>query len=152
MNAILLQILLGLGSGALIAGLAVGSRASTYRGLGHHQPRDRRLRDARRLRLLGAQHRPARVHRLEGPALIIALVFVMAVAALAELVIFRPLRNSPPLAKLVASLGVLLTMQASMLLSFGTLPHARAAGADAEHGRDARRGRPDRTASSSPGS
>ena len=51
----------------------------------------------------------------------------MLVAVVAELIIFRPLRNSPPLAKLVASLGLLLTLQASMLLAFGTLPQHRAA-------------------------
>ena len=76
----------------------------------------------------------------------------MVVAVVAELVIFQPLRNSPPLAKLVASLGLLLTMQASMLLAFGTLPQSAAADPAAEDGRDARCGRPDRTGSSSPGS
>ena len=33
---------------------------------------------------------------------------------------FRPLRTTSPLAKLFASLGILLTLQAAMLLGFGT--------------------------------
>ncbi len=42
------------------------------------------------------------------------------VGAAIELVAFRPLRTAAPLAKLVSSLGVLLVLQASMLLAFGT--------------------------------
>jgi branched-chain amino acid transport system permease protein len=37
-----------------------------------------------------------------------------------ELLVFRPLRTAAPLAKLVASLGILLTLQAAMVLGFGT--------------------------------
>ena len=43
-----------------------------------------------------------------------------------ELAVFRPLRTAAPLAKLVASLGVLLMAQASMLLAFGTSQHPAA--------------------------
>ena len=39
---------------------------------------------------------------------------------LSELLVFRPLRTSSPLAKLVASLGILLILQATMLLWFGS--------------------------------
>jgi branched-chain amino acid transport system permease protein len=55
-------------------------------------------------------------------ALPLALVFVAACGALTEFAVYRPLRNSAPLAKLVASLGVLLVAQASMLLAFGITP------------------------------
>ena len=55
-------------------------------------------------------------------ALPLALVFVAAFGALTEFAVYRPLRNSAPLAKLVASLGVLLVAQASMLLAFGITP------------------------------
>ena len=55
-------------------------------------------------------------------ALLLGLVFVLVVGAVTEFVVFRPLRNSAPLAKLVASLGVLLVAQASMLLAFGVTP------------------------------
>jgi len=125
MQQILLQILLGLGSGALIAGLAVGV-VITYRGSGIIN-----LAIGGYAMLAGyafwAFH--ANTVHLGGsipkwPALILALLFVMLVAVLAEIIIFQPLRNSSPLAKLVASLGLLLTMQASMLLAFGTLPQS----------------------------
>ena len=52
-------------------------------------------------------------------ALPLALIFVLAVGALLEFVVYRPLRNTSPLARLVASLGVLLIAQSSMLLAFG---------------------------------
>src|SRR5215475_814193 len=57
-----------------------------------------------------------------GLAVVLALVFILAVGALTEFAVYRPLRNSAPLAKLVASLGVLLVAQASMLLAFGITP------------------------------
>jgi branched-chain amino acid transport system permease protein len=59
------------------------------------------------------------LHLSTVPALLISLVIVLAVGAAIELVAFRPLRTAPPLAKLVSSLGVLLVLQASMLLAFG---------------------------------
>ena len=52
-------------------------------------------------------------------ALPLALLFVLAVGTLLEFVVYRPLRNTSPLARLVASLGVLLIAQSSMLLAFG---------------------------------
>src|SRR5690242_1908788 len=55
-------------------------------------------------------------------ALPLSLLFVLAVGAITEFAVYRPLRNSAPLAKLVASLGVLLVAQASVLLAFGITP------------------------------
>src|ERR1700733_8841526 len=55
-------------------------------------------------------------------ALPIALLFVLACGALVEFAVFRPLRNSSPLSKMVSSLGVLLIAQSAMLLAFGTTP------------------------------
>ena len=123
MDAILLQILFALGSGALIAGLAVGV-VLTYRGSGVIN-----LAVGGYAMLAGYAFWALNTGQLgftiaKWPALVLALLFVIAVALLAEIIIFQPLRNSPPLAKLVASLGVLLTMQASMLLAFGTLPQS----------------------------
>ena len=46
------------------------------------------------------------------------------VGVLSELLVFRPLRTSSPLAKLVASLGILLILQATMLLWFGSASKA----------------------------
>src|SRR5205823_5607494 len=60
------------------------------------------------------------IHVAQAPALILSLTFAAFVGLLIELIAFRPLRNAAPLAKLVASLGVLLVAQASMLLAFGT--------------------------------
>src|SRR5215471_20183757 len=125
MQQILLQILLGLGSGALIAGIAVGV-VITYRGSGIIN-----LAIGGYAMIAGyafwafhtnAVHLSWRIPKW--PALILALAFVVLIAVLAELIIFQPLRNASPLAKLVASLGLLLTMQASMLLAFGTLPQS----------------------------
>ena len=39
-----------------------------------------------------------------------------------EMLAFRPLRKASPVIKLVASVGVLLTAQAAMLLVFGPFP------------------------------
>jgi branched-chain amino acid transport system permease protein len=57
-----------------------------------------------------------------GAALPLALLFVVACGALVEFAVFRPLRNSSPLSKMVSSLGVLLIAQSAMLLAFGTTP------------------------------
>ena len=62
------------------------------------------------------------------PALIATLIVVMIVGVLIEFVVFRPLRDSAPLAKLAASLGLLLVAQAAVSLAFGieTSPASRA--------------------------
>nr|WP_308061917.1 hypothetical protein [Streptomyces sp. LBUM 1477] len=51
-----------------------------------------------------------------------ALVVALAVGVLTEVAVFKPLRTVSPLAKLAASLGVLLTLQATVLLVFGVQP------------------------------
>ena len=48
------------------------------------------------------------------------VAIAVAVGVLTEFVVFRPLRTSSPLAKLIASLGILLTLQATVLLWFGS--------------------------------
>ena len=55
-------------------------------------------------------------------ALPLSLLFVLAVGAVTEFAVYRPLRNSSPLAKLVSSLGVLLIAQSAMILAFGVTP------------------------------
>jgi branched-chain amino acid transport system permease protein len=116
---ILLFILLGLGPGALIAGIALGV-VLTYRGSGVIN-----LATGAVAMLAGYAFWSLRtgefgVHLSTGPALGISLVFVLGVGALIELIAFAPLRTAAPLAKLVSSLGVLLVAQAAMLLAFGT--------------------------------
>ena len=117
MQQILLFSLLGLGSGALIAGIALGV-VLTYRGSGIIN-----LATGGMAMFAGYSFWALTtdlLHLATVPALLISLVIVLAVGAAIELVAFRPLRTAPPLAKLVSSLGVLLVLQASMLLAFGT--------------------------------
>jgi branched-chain amino acid transport system permease protein len=114
---ILLFTLLGLGSGALIAGIALGV-VLTYRGSGIIN-----LATGGMAMFAGYAFWALTtdlLHLSTLPALLISLVIVLAAGAAVELVAFRPLRTAPPLAKLVSSLGVLLVLQASMLLAFGT--------------------------------
>src|ERR687894_651771 len=119
MRDILLFALLGLGSGALIAGIALAI-VLTYRGSGIIN-----LATGGVAMLAGYSFWSLRTGEYgtefgTAPALLITLVVTLVIGALIELVAFRPLRNAAPLAKLVSSLGVLLVAQASMLLAFGT--------------------------------
>src|SRR5215472_12403836 len=116
-ETILLFILLGLGSGALIAGIGLGVVA-TYRGSGVINL------STGAIAMLGGyafwSMTSGKIASFpKGVALPLALIFVMAVGALFEFVVYRPLRNSSPLGKLIASLGVLLVCQSCMLLAFG---------------------------------
>ena len=122
MDQVILFILLGLGSGALIAGIAVGV-VVVYRGSGIIN-----LALGGYAMLAGYAFWALNTDQLgftlgKAPALIVSLVFLEFVVVVIELGLFRPLRNSAPLGKMVASLGVLLTLQAAMLLAFTTLPH-----------------------------
>ena len=118
MDLIPLFILLGLGSGALIAAIALGVVA-TYRGSGIIN-----VSVGAVAMLAGYAFWSLTSGEIAtlgtGPALAVSLVFVLVVGALIELLAFRPLRTASPLAKLVSSLAVLLIAQASMLLAFGT--------------------------------
>ena len=119
MQQILLFLLLGLGQGALIAGVATGV-VITYRGSGYIN-----LAAGAIAMIAGYAFWALRTGEL-GPTLstplAVVLTYGVAIAAgvVIELLVFRPLRTAAPLAKLVASLGVLLTAQATMLLAFGT--------------------------------
>ena len=93
MNEVILLILLGLGSGALIAGIAVGV-VVTYRGSGIIN-----LALGGYAMLAGYAFWALNTGELgftlsKAPALILALLFVLGVAAAVELGIFRPLRNT----------------------------------------------------------
>ena len=117
METILLFILLGLGSGALIAGIGLAVVA-TYRGSGVIN-----LSTGAIAMLGGYAFWSLTSGKIASfpyaVALPLALIFVLAVATLLEFVVYRPLRNTSPLARMVASLGVLLVCQSSMLLAFG---------------------------------
>ena len=124
MEQVLLSILLGLGSGALIAGIALAV-VLTYRGSGIIN-----LSTGAIAMLGGYAFWALNSGKLAalptGLAVLLALVFVLVVGALTEFAVYRPLRNAAPLAKLVSSLGVLLIAQASMLLAFGVTPQPAA--------------------------
>jgi branched-chain amino acid transport system permease protein len=121
---ILLFILLGLGSGALIAGIALAV-VLNYRGSGIIN-----LSTGAIAMLGGYAFWALNGGKLAALptalALPLALLFILAVGALTEFAVYRPLRNSAPLAKLVASLGVLLIAQSAMLLAFGVTPQPAA--------------------------
>jgi branched-chain amino acid transport system permease protein len=119
MDQVLLFALLGLGSGALIAGIALAV-VLTYRGSGIIN-----IATGGVAMLAGYSFWSLRTGEFgtefgTAPALLITLVVTLVIGALIELIAFRPLRNAAPLAKLVSSLGVLLIAQASMVLAFGT--------------------------------
>jgi branched-chain amino acid transport system permease protein len=121
-NEILLFLLLGLGTGATIAAIAVGV-VVTYRGSGFIN-----LAAGAIAMLAGFTFWALRTGELgftlsTPPAVVLTYLVVIAISIVIELAVFRPLRNAAPLAKLVASLGVLLTAQAVMLLAFGTSQH-----------------------------
>jgi branched-chain amino acid transport system permease protein len=119
---ILLFLLLGLGTGATIAAIAVGI-VVTYRGSGFIN-----LAAGAIAMLAGFSFWALRTGELGFSlatpyAIVFTYLFVIAVTIAIELAVIRPLRTAAPLAKLVASLGVLLTAQATMLLAFGTTQH-----------------------------
>ncbi len=116
---IALFALFGLGSGALIAGIALGI-VLFYRGSGVINLATGAIAMfagytfwSLRTGIFGADIPTA-------PALVITFVVIIVFGVAMELLAFRPLQAASPLAKLAASLGILLTLQAAMLLSFGT--------------------------------
>jgi len=131
------QSLTGLGTGAVVALLAVGLvltfRASnvlnfahaamgmyvayTYYGLRNFGSARTGTGGDLVLPVIGL---PAKVHVVDRPtvitALMIALVVAVALGTVVYGLVFRPLRNAPPLARVVASLGIFLYLQAVMQL------------------------------------
>ena len=121
MQSILVFALLGLGSGAVIAAVAIGVVLS-WRGNGSFN-----LAAGASVMVAGYvfwAFRTGFFHvTLETwPAVIATLAFMVVYAVVVEMLAIRPLRSASPLAKLVASLGVLLLSQALVQLIFGTSP------------------------------
>jgi branched-chain amino acid transport system permease protein len=54
------------------------------------------------------------------PALIVGLTCCAVVGLLSHVLVFRPLRAAPPLAQIAASVGLMIVMQALVVLRFGT--------------------------------
>jgi branched-chain amino acid transport system permease protein len=114
MNEILLFALLGLGTGALIAGIGLGVVLS-YRGSGVIN-----LATGASAMIAGYLYVWLIAEGL-GTALALggALAGTVLLGVAVELIVFRPLRDASPLSSLVASLGVLLTAQATVELIAG---------------------------------
>jgi branched-chain amino acid transport system permease protein len=121
MHEVVLFALLGLGSGALTAALAL-ALVVNYRGSGIVN-----LAIGAVAMVAGYAFWSLKTG-LYGPhvgtvlSFVLALVVSLVFGVLMELLAFRPLRTASPLAKLVASLGILLVAQAAILLAFGPFP------------------------------
>ena len=118
MQDVLLYAALGLGAGALIASIALGV-VLIYRGSGVINVATGAIAMlaayiywALKTDYFGFQLSTA-------PAIVVTLVCMAAFGVLIELAIFRPLRNTAPLAKLAASLGLLLVLEAGVIEVFG---------------------------------
>lgn len=121
METLFLFALLGLGSGALIASIAVGVVLS-WQGSGTIN-----IAAGAVVMVAGYLFWALRTGyffpALTTPAaLLITLALMALLAVLVELAAVKPLRSASPLAKLVASIGVLLLMQSLVQLVFGTSP------------------------------
>lgn len=117
-HQVILQAILGLGAGSLIAGIAIGV-VLTYRGSGIIN-----LATGAIAMLAGYAYWSLRTGTYGGevataPALVITFLFLVGLGLVIELAVFRPLRTAAPLAKLAASLGVLLVAQAAVSLAWG---------------------------------
>src|SRR5262245_24206756 len=116
-----LFMLLGLGGGAVIAGIAMAV-VITYRGAGIINLSTGAVSMVAAYGFWALRSSYFGPEFATVPALAITMAGAVLVGVLSELLVFRPLRTSSPLAKLVASLGILLVLQATMLLWFGEAP------------------------------
>jgi ABC-type branched-subunit amino acid transport system ATPase component/branched-subunit amino acid ABC-type transport system permease component len=132
MSTYLVFALIGLGAGAVYAGLAQGL-VLTYKGTGvinfaqgalamwgaYVFSELRASGDLVFPNVVG----PTRLHVGGVPTLAAVVLGVASVGVLAlalHVVVFRPLREAPALAKVVASVGVMLTLQAIATIEFGS--------------------------------
>ncbi|MDQ7905235.1 branched-chain amino acid ABC transporter permease/ATP-binding protein [Phytohabitans sp. ZYX-F-186] len=135
MSEILLFLVLGLGVGAVYAALTLGV-VLTYQGTGMIN-----FAAAAMAAVPMYVYEELRHGRLTLPvpwlpsfdvgetptwsAVAIAVAVAGLLGALTELAVSRPLRKAPPLAKVVAAVGILLTLQAVVGLKYGTVPLLR---------------------------
>jgi ABC-type branched-subunit amino acid transport system ATPase component/branched-subunit amino acid ABC-type transport system permease component len=132
-DQLLLFALVGLGAGAAYAALALGL-VVTYKGIGvinfaagamgmwsaYVYDELAKTGDV----VLPVVIVPHRLHVVDQPPVAVGLAVAAASAAalglIVHLLVFRPLRTAPALAKVVASAGVMLTLQALVVLHFGS--------------------------------
>jgi branched-chain amino acid transport system permease protein len=118
-DQVLLFALLGLGSGALIAGIALGV-VLTYRGSGIINLAVGAVAMVAGYSMWSLKTGFFGPEFATAPALVITLLVALLMGVLMEVLAFRPLRTASPLAKMAASIGVLLFAQGAVLLGFGT--------------------------------
>jgi branched-chain amino acid transport system permease protein len=116
---LILWIALGLGAGALNASIALGV-VLIYRGSGVINVA------VGAIAMVGAylfwslnSGYSFLPHLSSAPAFVVTLALMAGLGVVIELAIFRPLRNTAPVAKLAASLGLLLVLQAGAIVMFG---------------------------------
>ena len=114
----ILFAVLGLGAGALIASIALGV-VLIYRGSGIINVATGAIAMLAAYIFWALRTDYFGFTLSTVPAFALTLVCMAAFGVLIELAIFRPLRNTAPLAKLAASLGLLLVLEAGMILIFG---------------------------------
>jgi branched-chain amino acid transport system permease protein len=119
MKDIVLFALLGVGAGAVIAGISMAV-VVTYRGSGIINLSTGAVSMVAAYAFWALKDDYFGFTPPTALAVVITLAVSVLVGVISELVVFRPLRTSSPLAKLVASLGILLVLQATMLLWFGS--------------------------------
>jgi ABC-type branched-subunit amino acid transport system ATPase component/branched-subunit amino acid ABC-type transport system permease component len=130
------SLLLGLGNGAVFAALAL-ALVLTYRSSGvinfatgaiamFSAYTYASLRKGQMLLYLPGLPRHVDIGgKLDfAPAAAIALALTALLGAVLYLVVFRPLRDAPPLARAVASLGVMVVIQSGMAIMVGSAPVA----------------------------
>jgi branched-subunit amino acid ABC-type transport system permease component len=118
MKELLLFAALGLGQGALIAGVALGV-VLTYRGSGIINLATGAVAMVAGYSYWSLKSGTYGVHMPTAAALVITFLVLIVIGLGIEFAVFRPLRTAAPLAKLAASLGLLLVAQAAVSLAFG---------------------------------
>lgn len=118
MENLLLFVLLGLGSGALISGVAL-ALVITYRGSGVINLATGAIAMLSGYAFWALGTSEFGVSLPIPVAVLAALTCAAGAGVLVDVFVFRPLRSASPLARLAASLGVLLSLQAAVLIGFG---------------------------------
>jgi branched-chain amino acid transport system permease protein len=121
MHQVILFALLGLGTGALTAMLALGL-VVTYRGSGIINLAVGAVAMVSGYAFWAFNTGDIGPGLGTVPSFVLALIVALALGAAMEVFAFRPLRKASPVVKLVASVGILLAAQAAMLLAFGPFP------------------------------
>jgi len=128
------SLLLGLGNGGIYAALAI-ALVLTYRSSGvinfatgamalYTAYTYKFLRDGKLLVLIPGLPKELDLGTTLGfvPAALVSLTLAALLGALVYLVVFRPLRQAPQLARTVASLGVLVVIQGLVQIRIGSVP------------------------------